>query len=74
MTFLLYSGKLVITIDSSEELYNVINNPSISTEEKSDFVFFDALSFSDKGNNYNIPQRYVRKRKYEKSGGGSRNL
>lgn len=37
----------------------------ISTEEKSDFVFFDALSFSDKGNNYNIPQRYVRKRKYE---------
>lgn len=37
----------------------------ISTKEQSDFVFFDAASFLDENRSYDIPQRYVRKRKYE---------
>lgn len=47
-----------IVPETFEELVSAI------TKSNADFVFFDSLSFEDEGRNYDIEQRYVRKKDY----------
>lgn len=67
------SGEYVYFLDSDDFLVADAFEKLvlISTEEKSDFVFFDAVAFEDENNDYNIPQNYLRKKQYETAIGKS---
>ncbi len=52
-----------ISTDAIEKLYRIINT------EKTDFVFFDAISFEDSSKGFNIEQRYKRNNSYNSDNG-----
>ncbi len=67
------SGEYVYFLDSDDFIVPEAFEKLIllALKEQSDFVFFDAVSFEDKNNDYNIPQNYARKKQYETANGNS---
>ncbi len=62
----LAKGEYIYFLDSDDFIVPEAFKELISaiTKTNSDFVFFDSLSFEDEGRNYDIEQRYVRKKDY----------
>ncbi len=66
-------GEFVYFLDSDDYLVAEAFEKLIrtATEEKADIVFFDALSFADFENSFNVKQGYLRKNKYKANTGYS---
>ncbi len=67
----LAKGEYIYFLDSDDYIIPEAFKELVSVIEKenSNFVFFDAKSFEDGSNSYNIEQRYIRKKEYETAKG-----
>lgn len=65
------SGEYVYFLDSDDFIVQAAFEKlvSLAEREQTDLIFFDAVSFEDADKNYNIAQRYVRKKQYDSKKG-----